>query len=277
MRIVILAPSVYSETACATAANLAQSGYVPSGAIALRSLDSRTLRRKLGQWGARRFFSYATTKLLPRKNEDAQTHTVNRYLTSFLNYGSKAFRSLREVGMYYGFPVAVCRDQNESPSIAFMRERSPDLIIFTGGDILRQPVLTVPRLGVLNIHLGFLPEVRGMSAPEWSLLTNVPLGITIHYMNAGIDSGPVLGKFELPGAARDCDSLTDLRNRLIAFGVEKTAEVVAALDRSLISANPQSRLDQDNQFFVMHEVLQRRAAACFVQNRKLAIPEAARG
>lgn len=276
MRIVILATSVYSETACAMAAHLAQSGYVPSAAIALRSLDSRTLQRKLGQWGARRFLGYARTKLLPRKNEDALARIVNPYLTSFLKYESKAFRSLREVGAYYDFPVAVCNDQNASRSIALLREWSPELIVFTGGNILRQPVLNLPRLGVLNVHLGFLPEVRGMSAPEWSLLANVPLGITIHYMNAGIDSGPVLGKFELPGA-RGCESLADLRNRLIAFGVEKTVEVVTGLDRGLISPKPQAQLDQDHQFFVMHEFLQRRAAACLVQNRRLAIPEAARG
>ena len=50
-------------------------------------------------------------------------------------------------------------------------------------------LLDVPRLGVLNIHLGLLPEIRGMSSPEWSLLNRVPVGITIHYMDAGIDTG----------------------------------------------------------------------------------------
>ncbi len=50
----------------------------------------------------------------------------------------------------------------------------------------------MPRLGILNVHLGLLPEVRGMSSPEWSLLQGVPLGITFHYMDAGIDTGPVL-------------------------------------------------------------------------------------
>jgi folate-dependent phosphoribosylglycinamide formyltransferase PurN len=268
VRIVILAPSVYSETACAMAAHLAQSGHALVGAIALRSLDYNTLRRKLGQWGAREFISYGRTKLLPRENQDARASVVNPYLTSFLTHESGAFRSLREVGAYYDFPALVCRNQNDSRSIALMREWSPDVIVFTGGNILRKPVLDVPRLGVLNVHLGFLPEVRGMSAPEWSLLTNVPLGVTIHYMDAGIDTGPVLEKFELPDDCY-CTSLVDLRNRLIALGVERTVEVVRALDGGLISAKPQSQLDQDNQFFVMHELLRERAAAHLAQNRPL--------
>ena len=274
MRIVVLAPSVYSETACAMAAHLSRSGYVPAGAIALPALDRNTLRRKLGQWGARRVFSYARAKLLPREN--AKASVANPYLTPFLQYELGSFRSLREVGRHYDFPVAIRRDQNDRRAVALLREWSPDLVIFTGGNILRQPVLDVPRLGVLNVHLGFLPEVRGMSAPEWSLLKNVPLGITIHYMDAGVDTGPVLERFELP-SAYDCTSLLDLCNRLIAFGVEKIVQVVRAVDGGLIAARQHSQLDRDNQFFVMHELLQQRAAACLGQNLPPVIPEATRG
>ena len=125
-------------------------------------------------------------------------------------------------GAFYGFPVAVCNDQNAPDSIARLREWSPDLIIFAGGNILRKQLLEVPRLGVLNVHLGLLPEIRGMSSPEWSLLNQIPVGITIHYVDAGIDTGPILQRCEFPDAAR-CESLSDLRNRLIAFGVEKIA------------------------------------------------------
>ena len=165
-----------------------------------------------------------------------------------------------EVAAVYGFPVAVCDDQNSSDSIARLKEWAPDLIIFSGGNILRQQMLATPRLGVLNVHLGLLPEIRGMSSPEWSLLQGVPVGITIHYMDAGIDTGPILRRYEIPNAAQS-RSLADLRNRLIAFGVEKTGGVVEEMIRGTISAAPQSEFEKDNQFFVMHEWLQARAAA----------------
>jgi methionyl-tRNA formyltransferase len=163
------------------------------------------------------------------------------------------------VAAVYRFQVEVCDDQNSPSSIDRLKEWSPDLIIFTGGNILREPLLNVPRLGVLNVHLGLLPQIRGMSSPEWSLLKNVPVGITIHYMDAGIDTGPILARYELPTSDR-CESLSDLRNRLIALGVEKAGDVVAALDHGTITATPQPHLDRDNQFFVMHEWLQARAA-----------------
>jgi methionyl-tRNA formyltransferase len=250
-------------------------GHVPAGALALSTADRATLLRKLGQWGGRDVIRYARAKLIPHRSH-ARAQVRNPYLQPHLKHEEKVFRSLREVAKFYGFPVALCKDQNAQDSIARLKEWSPDLIVFAGGNILRKRLLEVPRLGVLNMHLGLLPEVRGMSAPEWSLLNRVPVGVTIHYIDAGIDTGPVLQRCEFPDAAR-CESLSDLRNRLIAFGVEKVAEVVAGLNRCTISAMPQSDLDEDRQFFVMHEWLQARAAARLTRGRPSAVAESVNG
>jgi folate-dependent phosphoribosylglycinamide formyltransferase PurN len=275
MRVVVLSSSMYSETACAMAARMADLGFVPAGALALRALDRGTLLRKFGQWGVRGVAHYARTKLIPHRG-DRHTQVRNPYLEPVLKHGDGVFRSLRKVASFYGFPVAVCNDQNSPDSIARLKEWSPDLIIFTGGNILRKQLLEVPRLGVLNVHLGLLPEIRGMSSPEWSLLNHVPVGITIHYVEAGIDTGPILQRYEFPAAAR-CESLTDLRNRLIAFGISKVGEVVAGLDRGTISAARQSDLDKDRQFFVMHEWLQDRALERLTKSRRTAIAEMVNG
>jgi len=269
MRIVVLGSSVYSETACAMAVHMANLGHVPVGALAVSAMDRGTLLRKLGQWGTPDVIRYARAKIIPHRN-DQEMQVRNPYLQPWLKHEKGVFRSLREVAKSYDFPVAVCHDQNAPESIAQLRVWSPDLIIFTGGNILREPLLDLPRLGVLNVHLGLLPEVRGMSSPEWSLLNHVPIGVTIHYVDAGIDTGPVLQRCEFPDPARAV-SLNDLRNRLIAFGVEKAAEVVAGLDRGTISATPQSHLDEDRQFFVMHEWLQARAAERLTQSRRAAL------
>jgi folate-dependent phosphoribosylglycinamide formyltransferase PurN len=265
MRIVILASSLFSETACAMAAELASIGQVPAGALALSTLDRATLLRKLGQLGARQVARYARAKLLPRSG-NSKSSTRNLYLEPLLAHKSGSCRSLREVAGQYGFPVALCDEQNSPDSIARLKRWSPDLIIFTGGNILRHELLSIPHLGVLNVHLGLLPEIRGMSSPEWSLLQGVPVGITIHYMDAGIDTGPILRRYELPDAAQ-YRSLDDLRHRLVAFGIEKTGEMVAVLIRGSISATPQPDLEKDNQFFVMHERLRARATAHLTEKR----------
>ena len=255
------------------AVRMARLGHIPVGALTLSTLHRGTLLRKVGQLGVKEVARYARAKLTASPN-DKQARFGKPYLEPLLKNEHGVFRSLREVAAFYKFPVATCHDQNSPRSIARLKQWAPDLIIFAGGNILRKQLLELPRLGVLNVHLGLLPEIRGMSSPEWSLLKHVPVGITIHYMDSGIDTGPILQRNKFPDAAQ-CESLGDLRNRLVAFGVEKTAEVVSHLESGTISPTPQPDLgknknkdkDNDNQFFVMHEWLQQRAAERLVANR----------
>jgi folate-dependent phosphoribosylglycinamide formyltransferase PurN len=264
MRVVILCSSVYSETACAVAVRLAEVGYVPDGVLSLNTFSRGTLLRKLGQWGFRDVADYARTKLLAHSQDSQQLR--NPYLGRWLKHPNRFIRSISDVAKQYGFPVSFVDNHNSPDSLARLKEWEPDVTVFTGGNILRTPLLQIPRLGVINMHLGLLPEIRGMNSPEWSLLTGVPSGVTIHYMDAGIDSGPILQKFEFTDVAQ-CASLSDLRHRLIAFGVEKLGEVVAELDHRAIVAAPQPDLSSDNQYYVMHEWLQTLAAEHLLANR----------
>src|SRR6202795_2360282 len=265
MRLVILCSSPYSETGCAVTSRLAQLGHVPVGALTLPSWDRKTLLRKVGQWGLHDSLQYAVAKLSPGRST-IQKQIRTPYLESALRHGDGVFRSVREVARAYGFPVVTCSDQNSLRAVAQLEQWSPDLAIFTGGNILRDEVLKVPRLGILNAHLALLPEMRGMSSPEWSLLCGVPLGITIHFMDSGVDTGSILLRREFPGAD-GCESLADLRNKMIADGIELIAEAVAGLDRGTISAAAQADREKDRQFFVMHDRLKAVAAGQLKKGR----------
>lgn len=256
MRVVVLCSSPYSETGCAVVARLAQAGCVPVGALTLPAWDRGTLLRKLGQWGIRDSLRYARAKLVPGSPNDRRG-VRNPYLENALRHGSKIFRSLHELARAHNFPIATCANQNSPQAIAVSKQWAPDVAIFTGGNILRDELLQVPRLGVLNAHLAALPQVRGMSSPEWSLLCGVPLAVTIHFMDTGIDTGPIVLRREFTGGR---ESLTDLRNRMIAFGIDLLLEAAAGLDQGTLSAVPQADRDQDHQFFVMHERLKAEAS-----------------
>jgi folate-dependent phosphoribosylglycinamide formyltransferase PurN len=58
------------------------------------------------------------------------------------------------------------------------------------GVIYRERLLQAFTRGVLNSHIGILPEYRGRSVMEWSLLAGRPTGITVFFMDGGIDTGP---------------------------------------------------------------------------------------
>ena len=259
MRIVVLCSSPYSETGCAVAARLAQAGLVPVGALTLSAWDRGTLRRKLGQWGPRESLRYARAKLAPGTSENHQ-RVRNPYLESALRHDGKILRRLHDVARAYSFPVSICHDQNSPRAIAILKQWAPDLAIFTGGNILREELLQIPRRGVLNAHLGSLPEIRGMSSPEWSLLYGVPPAVTIHLMDAGIDTGPIVLRCDFADA---CESLTDLRNRLIAFGMDLLLEAIAGMEKGTLQPIPQPDRDKDHQFFVMHDRLKAEASRRF--------------
>lgn len=268
MRVVVLCSSPYSETGCAMAARLAQMGHRLAGALTLPTLDRGTLLRKVAQWGFRESAEYAWAKLtVPTKT--ASSSVRNPYLEAVLRKDGSFLRNLDQVGHAYRFPVFRCADQNSTSALVQLKSWQPDVAVFTGGNILRQQAVEIPRFGIVNSHLAQLPQIRGMSSPEWSLLRGVPLGVTIHRMDSGIDTGPILLQRSFPDALK-ASSLTDLRNRMIAFGIELVGEALSGLEDGTLSPRPQSDLDRDNQFFVMHDWLKTQALRSLQRDRVLA-------
>ncbi len=61
--------------------------------------------------------------------------------------------------------------------------------------IIRSNIFGTFRKGLLNDHWGYLPLLRGKSTIAYSLLMNVPVIPTIHFINKGIDAGPIAGYY----------------------------------------------------------------------------------
>ncbi len=69
--------------------------------------------------------------------------------------------------------------------------------------ILRRPVLD--QLPIVNLHIAYLPYNRGADPTLWSVLEDSPAGVTIHYMDEGVDTGDVIAQREV--ALSDDDTL----------------------------------------------------------------------
>ena len=74
-------------------------------------------------------------------------------------------------------------------SVAQLKKLKFDIGLHNSGMIYRQDTIDSFRLGILNPHIGLLPEYRGRSVMEWSLLKNDPVGISVFFIDAGIDTG----------------------------------------------------------------------------------------
>ncbi|MFQ6007572.1 MAG: formyltransferase family protein, partial [Candidatus Zixiibacteriota bacterium] len=60
--------------------------------------------------------------------------------------------------------------------------------------ILKEDVLEKFPRRVINLHISYLPWNRGADPNLWSFLENTPKGVSIHYINPGIDTGEILAQ-----------------------------------------------------------------------------------
>jgi methionyl-tRNA formyltransferase len=63
--------------------------------------------------------------------------------------------------------------------------------------LIASPLLDVPRNGFINTHPSLLPYNRGKHYNFWAIIEEVPFGVTLHRVDAGIDSGDILAQAEI--------------------------------------------------------------------------------
>lgn len=102
-------------------------------------------------------------------------------------------RSLKGAARKYNIPVVVAKDLNSPEFIQKLRQFSPDVVINQTECLLKEEILTVPKIGVINRHASLLPHFRGRLASWWAHAAEPPeYGVTIHFVDKGIDSGPII-------------------------------------------------------------------------------------
>ncbi len=100
---------------------------------------------------------------------------------------SKAYRYAREARL-----VILHHPLDEATSIDCLRSLQCDIGLHAANVICREPVISAFRLGILNAHIGILPKYRGRSVAEWSVLQGDPTGVTVFFIDPGIDTGDCL-------------------------------------------------------------------------------------
>ena len=112
----------------------------------------------------------------------------------------KGFSSFEQFDQCLARPVEILNDINSPQGLSKIAESQPDLIIsIRYGCILKNAVIEIPPLGVLNLHSGILPDYRGVMATFWAMLNNEQTaGTTLHYISdASIDTGSIVASSAL--------------------------------------------------------------------------------
>ena len=74
-------------------------------------------------------------------------------------------------------------------TVSRLKELRLDVGLHKSGNIYRRDTIACFRHGILNAHIGILPKYRGRSVVEWSLVQGDPTGISVFFLDEGIDTG----------------------------------------------------------------------------------------
>ena len=107
---------------------------------------------------------------------------------------------VHERAMELGIPIETPGRFRDEGAVERFASYRPDITV-TGayGLILPQPVLDAPRFGCVNLHASLLPRWRGAAPIERAILAgDTTTGVCLFRMEAGLDTGPVYARGEIP-------------------------------------------------------------------------------
>lgn len=138
-----------------------------------------------------------------------------------------------------GLPLHKPRRARDPEFIELIRALRPELMVVVAyGQILPQTLLDIPRYGCLNIHTSILPKYRGAAPIQWAIVDGEPeTGVSLMQMDAGLDTGPVVGEARTP--IRDEDDAQTLHDRLAGMGAELLQRTIPELIAGRIQPVPQ--------------------------------------
>ncbi|ONI45041.1 methionyl-tRNA formyltransferase [Candidatus Epulonipiscioides gigas] len=138
---------------------------------------------------------------------------------------------VKELALKYDIPVVQPEKLRKNKEILEqIKQINPDLIVVVAfGQILPQTILKIPRLGCVNIHASLLPKYRGAAPIQWAIIRGEKTtGITIMYMDKGLDTGDMLYKKEIP--IENTDTAGTLFDKLKELGAIALKEALPLIE-----------------------------------------------
>lgn len=99
--------------------------------------------------------------------------------------------------LFQNLDVVNFKSLKSNDFLEFISNNVYNLAIQGGTGIIKNQVISKFNYGILNFHPGDLPNYKGCSAPEWQLYENKDIISTCHFIDEGIDTGPILDKKKL--------------------------------------------------------------------------------
>jgi folate-dependent phosphoribosylglycinamide formyltransferase PurN len=151
--------------------------------------------------------------------------------------------SLPAVALAHRLQLRQVTNPNAHEFLEYVKSLNPDLIVVAGfSRILKRVLISLPRLGCINVHPSLLPCYRGPEPYYWILFhKEQKSGVTIHYVDEGIDSGNIIVQREI--SLEPYETEYTLQQKSNALAAVLLTQAIEQLAKGAAASVPQSEAE----------------------------------
>ncbi len=155
------------------------------------------------------------------------------YLIPFINKFS-----LKRFCEKNGIPVFEVLKHSSEATRTILQERKIDYVLMISSNwLLKEPIISMTNTKIINAHSGWLPKHKGLDSIPWSLKENDKVGLTTHFIDAGIDSGAILKFYE--AKFKSGDDFNTIKGKVGSLQAKAFYDTLIELEKNNITPKPQ--------------------------------------
>lgn len=146
---------------------------------------------------------------------------------------------VKQLAQSHGIPVYTPQTLRDAAFAELLATIAPDVIVVVAyGKLLPPSVLSYPRYGCLNLHVSLLPKYRGAAPMQRAIMAGErQTGVTVMYMNEGLDTGDVIATESFP--IGDEDDLEVVHDRSCEVGARLLVHTLEQMEAGQTKRTPQ--------------------------------------
>lgn len=146
----------------------------------------------------------------------------------------------KAVSCELGIPVYTPKTLKDDAFFELLSEIAPELIVVVAyGKILPPSVINYPKYGCINLHVSLLPKYRGAAPMQRAIMEGESeTGVTIMYMDEGLDTGDVIAAERFP--ILPTDDFEAIHDKSADIGSRLLSKIIPQIERGETMRTPQN-------------------------------------
>ncbi len=147
---------------------------------------------------------------------------------------------IKKAAQNIGYDVVQPDSVKDKDFLNTISKLKPDMfIVIAYGHILSNNILSIPKIGAINLHASLLPKYRGPAPIQWAIINgDKETGVTAMLMDEGMDTGNIL--LSLKEKITAVDTSATLHDRLAVLGADLLIKTLESFENNDIKPIPQN-------------------------------------